>query len=248
MEEVEIEAVEPVAQEVASPTAETTQESVPVEPVQEDRNDRNWRELRRARDDWERKAKMQEEILQRLMSQQSMPQSANLPVEEDLLGDIAKEEYVPGVKVAQGLKKLEEKFDRRVKEIESRYEKKSLLDEARKEYADFDQVVTSETLDLIEETNPRLAASLAKTAKEDPYSFAIQSYEYIKSKGLSSPGTQSKRVSETERKIEQNKKIVQSPQAFDKRPVAQAFQYTEQNKKELQAEMYKYAQQAGMGY
>ncbi len=254
MEEVENQGVaQEVAQEVANPQTEATQEVSSGSEVsqEEGRQDRNWRELRRAKEDWERKAKMQEELLQRLMNQQLQPQNANSTAqqEEDIIHEISKEEYVPGEKVARGFKKLEEKFDRRVQEIEKRYEEKhknSLFNDLKREFADFDDVVNPETLALLEESNPRLANAIA--ASKDPYNMAIQSYEYIKAKGLSNNSSVSKRARETDAKIEQNKKTIQSPQAFEKRPMAQAFQVTDAMKKELQKEMYQYAQQAGMGY
>ena len=251
MEEVENTSVEQeIAREVASPQTEATQETAARSQYsqEEDRQDRNWRELRRAKEEWERKAKMQEEILQRMMSQQQV-HSAPAPQEEDIITDIAKEEYVAGEKVAKGFKKLEEKFDRRVQEIERRYEEKhknALFNDLKREFPDFDEVVNSETLSLLEETNPRLASTIASS--KDPYSIAVQSYEYIKAKGLSNKGSSSKRAQEVEQKLEQNKKTVQSPQAFEKRPMAAAFKMTETMKKELQQEMYHFAQQAGMGY
>ena len=252
MQEIENEAVEQeIAQDVASPQVDATQDNEPEVQQVPEKSNRAFAELRIQNRELERKAKMQEELLQQMMSAQRQPPQQVQP-EEDIIGDLAKEEYVPGEKVARGFRKLEEKFDKRVQEIEKRYasqQQSSLLNDVKREYADFDQVVNPETLDLIEETNPRLAASLARTMKEDPYSFAIQSYEYIKSKGLSKPA--SKRAVETEKKIEQNKKSVQSPQAFDKRPMAQAFDANHlsvDQKKTLQAEMYRYAQQAGMGY
>ena len=119
------------------------------------------------------------------------------------------------------------------------------MSELKREYADFDQVVNPENLDLIEETNPRLAKSLAKTLTEDPYSFAVQSYEYIKSKGI---GRAPPKVTEADQKIVQNKKTVPSPQTFEKRPMAQAFQPSKEMQKETYAEMMRYAQQAGLGY
>ena len=66
MEEVETTGVEqPVAQELANPQTEATQEveTQAEAPQVEDRNDRNWRELRKAKEEWEKKAKMQEELL-----------------------------------------------------------------------------------------------------------------------------------------------------------------------------------------
>ena len=252
MEEVEINGIEqPVAQELANPTTETTQDTgsqVETAPA-EDRNDRNWRELRRSKEEWERKAKMQEELLQRLMNQQAQPQMAPTAPEEDIIHELSKEEYVPGEKVAKGFKKLKEEFRKEIDEVKKSYasqHQNSLFNELKREFPDFDDVVNPETLALLEETNPRLANTIA--ASRDPYNIAVQSYEYIKAKGISNKSLPSKRAKETEAKIEQNKKTVQTPQAFEKRPMAQAFQMTDSMKKELQKEMYQYAQQAGMGY
>ncbi len=250
MEEVQTAGVEePVLQEIAAPETDSQQE-VAQEPVQqESRNDRNWRELRRAKEDAERKAKMQDELIERLLASQS--KAAPAQQEEDIIEALSKQEYVEGAVAAKSLQQIRNEFKRELDEIKKNYSKSrevNLLNDVKREYADFDDVVNPETLDLLEETNPRLAASLAKTMEIDPYAFAIQSYEYIKSKGLSKNSSSSKRASETEKKIEQNKKTVQSPQVFDKRPMAQAFQMTDSLKKELASEMYRYAQQAGMGY
>lgn len=253
MSEVENQDINPeMGQEVVNPTTEEAQNEQQPEVTQNDRdarNDRNWRELRKQKEEWERKARMQEELMQRLMSQQQPSNAKNEAPEEDILHEIAREEYVAGEKVAKGLRKIEEKFEKKLHDIENKYQQKqqnSLLQDLKREFPDFDDVVNSETLELLEETNPRLAQTIANS--RDPYSIAVQSYEYIKAKGLSNKQSASKRAIETERKIEQNKKTVQSPQAFDKRPMAQAFQLTDSVKKELANEMYQYAQQAGMGY
>ena len=249
MEEVENEAVEQEAREVASPPIEATQEVEDSEVSKaEEKNNRAFAELRIRKRELENKVKMQEELLQQMLTAQRIPQQP-IQQEEDVIEQLAKQEYVAGQDVAKAFKKVTQQMRNEMEEVKKSYtshQQSSLLTEVKREYADFDQVVTPETLDLIEETNPRLAASLAKTMKEDPYSFAIQSYEYIKSKGLSKPI--SKRANETEKKIEQNKKTVQSPQAFDKRPMAQAFNPSEEMTKELQREMYHFAQQAGGGY
>lgn len=249
MDEIETEAVGQEAQEVASPPIEPTQDVDHSEaPQAEVKTNRAFAELRIRNRELENKAKMQEELLQQVLASQRVPQQP-VQQEEDVIEQLSKQEYVAGSDVAKAIKKLQQDMKSEVDEVKRSYasqHQNSLLTEVKREYADFDQVVTPETLDLIEETNPRLAASLAKTMKEDPYSFAIQSYEYIKSKGLSKPI--SKRANETEKKIEQNKKTVQSPQAFDKRPMAQAFNPSEEMTKELQREMYHFAQQAGGGY
>lgn len=251
MDEVENQGItQETAQEIAQPTTETEQvnDEARVQSEREEKNQRNWRELRLQKEEWERKARMNEELLQRVMSQQSQAPSAKIEEDEDFLHDLAKEDYVPGEKVAKGFKKIEEKFERKVQEIEKRYaqtHQNSLFQDLKREYPDFDEIVNPENLALLEEQNPRLAQTIANS--KDPYAIAIQSYEYIKAKGLSNKPI-SRRAVDTEKRIEQNKKTVQSPQAFDKRPIATAFQMTEAMKKELFNEMNSYAQQAGMGY
>ena len=248
MDEVETQAVEQpeVAQDVASPTTETNQD-VSNEPSQEEsRQDRNWREIRRVNSELERKVKMQEELLQRVMTQQA-PQAA--PVQKkDIIHEISQEEYVPGNKVAEALQQQKEEFRRELEEVKKTYsnqKQSSLLNDLKREFSDFDDVVNPETIAILDETNPRLANAIASS--NDPYMIAVQTYEYIKAKGLASKPP-SKRAIETERKIEQNKKTINTPQAFEKRPMAQAFQMTDAMKKELQREMYGAANQAGMGY
>ena len=237
-------------EEIVNPQSMETEQNDPAEAkTEEDRQDRNWKELNRSKEEWKRKALMQEELMARVLNQQPQAPNANsVQPQEDILSDIAKEEYVPGEKVARGLKHLKQDFDRQVQELEKRYQQKeqnSLFSDLKREFPDFEDVVNSETLSALEEHNPRLAMTIASS--KDPYAIAIQSYEYIKAKGLYNKPV-SKRAAETERKIEQNKKTVASPQTFDKRPIAQAFQMTDDVKKELQREMYNAAQMVGMGY
>lgn len=246
MEEVQNNDVEqPVAQEIVNPETDSQQDQAASAQKLTSSQDRNWRELRKAKEEWEREAKFQREQNEWLRNQMSRPQTQVQP-EEDILGEIAKEEYVPGEKVARGLKKIQEGFDKKLQAIENSYkqnQQNSLIQDLKREYPDFDDVVNPDNLELLENQNPRLAKAIA--ASNDPYLMAIQSYEYLKSKGLA--GKEPK-VTETERKIEQNKKTVQSPMAYEKRPMAQAFQMTDAMKKELFREMNQYAQQTGMGY
>jgi len=249
MPDIENEAVEQeTAQEVASPLIEAA-ENDSEETQAEEKSNRAFSEMRRANKELTQENKLQKEMMQQLMANQRLqPQQVTQP-EEDIIQELSREEYVPGEKVAKGFRKLEERFDKRVEEIEKKYasqQQTALFNELKREFPDFDSVVNSETLALLEETNPRLARTIA--ASNNPYAIAIQSYEYIKAKGLSSKAPVSKRSKEIEAKIEQNKKSVNTPQAFDKRPMAQAFTMSDAMKKELAAEMYGYAQHAGMGY
>ena len=122
-------------------------------------------------------------------------------------------------------------------------EKSQFLDKLKREFSDFEEVVTPETLAILEETNPRLANLIAKS--KDPYEIGLQSYEYIKALNLSDKAPQKRRAKEVEKKIEENAKTVQTPQAYDKRPLAQAFMLTDAMKSDLYKEMMQYASLAG---
>lgn len=246
-------------QEVVPPSVDIQQESQPVqeEQIAVQSDDTDWiKNLRRDRkeairraEESENRAKLQEELLQRIIAQQGINPQQIVQHEEDLIQELSKQQYVEGEKVAKALKQQQDQFKRELEEVKKSYasqKQNSLINDLRREYADFDEVVNPETIAILEETNPRLANAIASS--KDPYNIAVQSYEYIKAKGLNSKRQGSTKISEAEKKIEQNKKIVQSPQVFEKRPIAQAFRMSDDMKKELQQEMYQYAQQAGMGY
>lgn len=251
----EVEALGAEVQEIAVPeTTESRQEEQPVQklesPTAEDKQNYAFAKMRREKEELERKARMQEELLQRLMSQQQPAQVQNQP-EEDIIGELSKEEYVPGEKVAKGLRKLKDDFDKQLQALKNQHQQKEYSDafsELRRDMPDFDEVVNPETLAIVKEKNPRLANSWSKL---DDYSIAVQAYPYIKNSGILDEVPGARRAKEIDKKIEQNKKTVQSPQAFDKRPMAQAFNYenlSKTQKEELQSEMNRFSRLAGGGY
>jgi hypothetical protein len=99
-----------------------------------------------------------------------------------------------------------------------------------------------ETLELLETKDPELAETIAQL--KDPYKMGIQSYKYIKALGLQNELPTARRHKEIEKKLEKNAKSVQTPMAYDKRPIAQAFKATEADKRRLYEEMMQYAQQS----
>lgn len=249
MDEAQNESVEEV---IATPEAEAVQDEKPaVEEAKDDSQDRNWRELRRAKEDWERRAKQQEEMNQQLMNrllQPAAPQTMQ-QAEEDILAELQREEYVSGEKVAKSFKRLEDKFERKLEEVKKSYaeqKKQEKIQGIKMQYPDFDSVVNPDSIAALEQTKPALAQMIAESG--DPYKMAVQSYEYIKALGLDAQGSSSKRMKEVEKRIEQNKKTVQSPQAFDKRPMAAAFKMTKEQMDEVREEMQRAASQVGYSY
>jgi len=243
MDQVEtIEQEQVIAQpEVALPQTEASHE---IEAQPKPPEEKSWvNRLRRERDEAVREAKMAKELAQQLMTmpkQQAQPQV----VEEDVISEIEREEYVPGQKVAKAIKSLKQDFSKQVQEIEQRYAQKAINDqhsELLRQFPDLTEVVNHETLAMLKETNPLQANALA--GKSD-YEIYVLAYPLIKNSSIMDEIKGVRRASEVDKKIEQNKKTVPSPQTFDKRPMAQAFNYdrlSKSQKDELQKEMYGYA-------
>jgi hypothetical protein len=232
--------------ESAAPEASPPESAPPQEMQIDDRKEKNWREIRRINAELEKKAKAQEELIANLLKQQMSfqnPQASQV----DELDSIPDADYIPKGDVKKLLKKEKEEIKKEAREEARRYweeqEKANFHNRLRSKFSDFDEVVTAETLELLEQQDPDLSSTIAEL--KDPYKMGLQTYKYIKSLGLSQKAPDHRRTKEVEKKIEQNQKTVQSPQAFEKRPMAQTFQMTEQMKKELWKEMNGYAQMAG---
>jgi len=239
MDEVENKAV---VNEVPAP--ETTPEvNHSQETSVDSKKEYKWGEMRRMNNELEKKAKMQEELIAQLLSAQKQ---APVPVEKDELDSVPDEDYIPKGQVKKLLHKEREQARKIAQEeaqkVLQQQEQAKFLDRLKSKFSDFDEVVTPETLEILETEDPELAKSIAEVG--DPYKMGLQTYKYIKSMNLGSKVPSSRRVKEVEKKIAQNEKSVQSPQAYDKRPMAQTFEMTEALKNELYKEMMGFARMA----
>ena len=229
-----------VSQEVAPPelveNVQEIAENVQQQQVQEDAQERNWRAMRQRQSDLERQLKEREEMLSRLLTNAVPPQKQ--PVEEEL----PDEEYSTYAGVKSVAKKHVQPLEQKIEQLEAKLRYKELLDK----YKDFEDIVNADTLSLLEQEDPELAQTIAEL--KDPVKMGIQSYKYIKALNLTSKVPNARRVREAEKKIEKSEKAIQSPLAYDKRPMAQAFRETEAEKKQLYEEMLGYASKAGHGY
>lgn len=219
-----------------------------IETKVEDSQEKNWRELNRAKKELEKKAKMQEEWIEKLMRNQN-PHPASQVQEVDELDSIADDDHLVKSQSRKLVKKEVAPLQKRIDELEMQLQQQSQfnrLNSLKGKFSDFDEVVNPETLAILEEQEPELAQTICEL--KDPYKIGVQSYKYIKALNISEKIPSSRRSREVERKIESNKKTVQSPQAFDKRPMAQAFKMSEEEKSKLYEEMMGYASRAGFAY
>lgn len=241
----EAEAETSVEQEIASPEVQEHVEDKVEQSVQEESNsqDKNWRALRQKERYLEDQIKKQQEMIEKLMFQ-NQPVAAKIEDPED-----PDDEYIPHGKVKKVAQKQMAPIEEKLRKLEEQLENEKRFQQfnsLKVKFPDFEDVVNNDTLSLLEQEDPELAQTIADL--KDPYKIAIQSYKYIKASGLASKVPQARRVREVEQKLEKNSKTVQSPMAYDKRPMAQAFRMTDQLQAELLKEMTDCAARAGFSY
>ncbi len=245
-------------QQTESSQEQPTQELSETSQVASDQQDKSWiRRNRRDRDEAirraeeaERKAKIQEEVIKQLMTNHPAQSGQS---EEDILGQLEREEYATGDKMAKAMKQQKQDLERQIADLK-KAQQQSYLErqeaEIRSQYADYDDVVNPDSLDMLKETNPRLFTRVANLLKVDPMDGAVFAYETIKGAGIGDKMPDVRRSKEVEKKLDQNKKTIQSPTSFDKRPMAQAMNYpeTKEARQALWNETLKYASMGGGGY
>lgn len=224
----------------------------PVVQVKDSPSREHFRRLEQAKKEMERELQMQREMNALLMQQRVAPQPQAQP-EVDEFAEIADDDFIPKGKVKALAQKEAQRIARDIVQKELQEERKrqhqeTFMTKLKSQYTDFDRVVNNDTLAMLDRMNPELARTIAELG--DPYKIGLQSYHFIKSmklhEALEEPPTPAAR--DSEKKLQQNAKTVQSPQAFSKRPMAQAFRSSREELEAAYREMNHYAGQAGFNY
>ena len=233
------------SQEVAPPeTTENHAEAQAEAPVQnhvEDPQDRNWKAIRERQKELERDLRKKDELLESVLKMQAQ-NAPPKPQEVDELDSIGDDDYVPKAKSKRLVQKELDPLKKEIEELKAQlnHQKQSdRINQLRRQYSDFDEVVNSETMALLEQQDPELAETIVEL--KDPYKIGMQTYKYVKAMNLQKKVPENRRAKEIDQKIEANNKTVQSPLSNEKRPMAQAFKMTEDLKSKLQEEMMHYA-------
>ena len=229
----------------AAPPVEVN-ESNEMQRVQEPVTNQHLKAMRLKNEALERELKQMRDMQMEIMKAQ-LSNSAPAKQEIDEFDKISDEEFIPLGKVKQlaeksGQKVLKNAEDLVKREVESYFKKQhdsQFIDRLNRQYSDFSDVVNPETLSILEEKEPELAATIADL--KDPYKIGMQSYKYIKAMGLSQTAKEARREKQIDKAIEKSEKSITSPISQDKRPIAQAFQLTDAMKKDLYREMHGYA-------
>lgn len=229
--------------EVAPQVEEQVNEVNDAARAKQEADERNWKAMRIKNAELEKRLKEREEMLDKMLHAQ-LSNSTPQKQEVDEFDAIGAEEFIPKGKVEKLVEKKAQKYAQEIakKEVETYFKKQNdsqFLDRLNRQYSDFSEVVNPETLSILEEKEPELAATISDL--KDPYKIGVQSYKYIKAMGLSQSAKEVRREKEVNKAIEKSEKSVSSPMAYDKRPIAQAFQLTDAMKKDLYREMHGYA-------
>lgn len=207
--------------------------------------DRNWRNMRQQQKEKDLAIQQRDEKIATMeaLLTQLVPKQKPVAEQEEEHFDL--EEYAKYNGVQKLTKKSMQPLEQKIQHLESllnKQEEEKKINAFKSKYPDFDDVVNVETLELLEKKEPELAFSILEL--KDPFKMGLQSYKYIKALGLEAQVPNARRVKEIDKKIEKNSKSVQSPQAYDKRPMAKAFKATAADQKRLYEEMMHYASQA----
>lgn len=208
---------------------EETQETVDERALEQERN---WKAMRQRQKELEMKLEQKDQMLNEFIKAQ---QQRSVPQPQEEAFDPTDYSTYAGVEKVAG-KKLQP-LEQKIADLEAKLaqqEQTKLVNSLKSQFPDFDDVVNVETLELFEKTEPELAKTI-NTA--DPYKFALQAYKLIKAYGITDQLPGARRKKEINQKLEQNKKTVQTPQAYDKRPMAQAYRISQAEEKRLVEEM-----------
>jgi len=238
----EIENQNSEGQEVATQVDNQVNEVNEARKLKEETDERNFKAMRLKNADLERRLKERDEMFERMLQAKIAQPIERQEVDE--FDSIGADEFIPKGKVERLVEKKAQQYAEQIakKEVETYFKKQNdsqFLDRLNRQYSDFAEIVNPETLSLLEEKEPELAQSIADL--KDPYKIGLQSYKYIKAMNLIQKAPESRREKEIDKAIAKSEKSVQSPMAYDKRPIAQAFKLTDAMKKDLYREMHGYA-------
>lgn len=245
-EEVQNSEVQEVAPQEQNEVNEVNEPQRSQEPV----TNQHLKAMRLKNAELERELKQLRDMQMQMMQAQ-IGNAAPAKQEIDEFDSIGDEEFIPLGKVKRlaernsqkVLKNTEELVRQEVQKALKKQEDNQFLDRLNRQYSDFNEFVNPETLSILEEKEPELAATIAEL--KDPYKIGVQSYKYIKAMGLSASAKDDRREKQIDKAITKSEKAVASPMSYDKRPIAQAFQLTDAMKKDLYREMHGYAALAG---
>lgn len=201
------------------------------EKKQEDDKEHNFAQLRqkiKERDDYIYHLKQEVDNIKKSFQKQD-------PVKEE--PDLGDDDFITKKDLERYARKIAKE---NIQNEISAYEQKNYKTRARETYSDYDQVVTQENLQRLEDEMPEIAQIIGQ--EKDKYKMACGAYKAIKT--LSKVNSPEKEIERNKEALEKNKKEPMSASAVDRRPIAQAARLSDKDYQELWNEMQYYASKA----
>ena len=203
----------------------------------EEYRDRNWRQARQKMRDQEAQLKAQQQLIEQ-MKALNTPKNAEPELDEN--------GYLNAGKTRELINREAEKIaEAKIQQALAERENSQFHQRLKTKFSDFDDVVNSESIALLEEEDPDFADAVSSTS--DPYKAGLQVYKYLKTSPILDKLPSRKRKKEVDQKLKKNESDVPSPAQYEKRPMAQAFNMANEDSPKLWEEMMKYASM-GSGY
>lgn len=241
MSEEEKESVEAVEPEATAQATESEQvqekEETPQEKKRRNDVEYNWAESRRKMQELERQNREMQEQITKL----NTPKAEK--AEEDELDKLADDDIVTKAQA----KKMAVKMAREIAQEVIQQRENSTVDERlQNKYPDFGEVVTRENVELLKQTEPELAMSLAHIT--DPFTQGVAAYKLMKKAGI---GEEMKAPKEKQKAVTNSQKPVSVNAATKQSAIGNAHIFenglTPDLKKQLWAEMQELKKRAQIG-
>lgn len=230
MTEEQAQVVKP--QEVGAPEAKLSETSIQQAPPPQPEvgsKEYNFRQLEKR----SRELEQQNKELIEVLKGKAQPQPAQQ--EDETLPNLSPDDIPEWKHVTRSMKSLERRAEQiaeeKVKKILAENEKAKLPSLVRGKFPDFDQVVTAERIEKLEQENPALAQAF--TLASDPYS---ATYSYLKALHAQKP-QDPVAMEEAQKIIENAKKPVSSNAAGRQGALKNASAFAKKSKEQLYKEM-----------
>lgn len=224
-------------------SVETTQEAQPQEEAQETQGAKNFRQLKEQKERAERERDEALRIAQEMQTRlkQGMPTEA--PEDDNVYlnpDDIAEGKHLS--KVQKKISKLEQKLH----QYEQQTAAVSIETQLRSRYPDFEQVVSTDTINTLKDQYPEIAATIQNSP--DLYSKAVSAYTIIKKMGIYSSDTFNKEKELAQKNTIKPKPMASiSPQQGDT-PLSHANAFANGLTDELRKQLLREMNEARKGY
>lgn len=221
-----------VKEEVVQPQDEHNTEKISTDSQEKNSsvNDQeyNWRELRKSRDELQRRVQELENVMASNQQVQEQDEEVNL----------APDDLVEWKHVQKQIQRIENEF----KKYKTVSNETLIENKLKSQFPDFDKVVTKENIEILKQTEPEIAASII--ASNDLYSKGVSAYKMLKNLNIYKEDSYSKDRQKAEENLAKPRSLSSVSPQSGSTPLSKVNAFAEGLTPELKAQLYKEMQEA----